>query len=173
MRTLNFSILFVYLNFNKFQSSDFRVHWNAWNSEKRTRKFGLPSILERGIISCAAEGRRLSGPAWLGEIPRWLAHLTTATYPSISRGRRESNSRPLSRESNALTTGPSSHRQHHTANISSNSVIRPNEAGSAGSPSLLCLHLKRTFGDKWHSFYGSDVLPFTHWSTKGNSYGPN
>jgi len=49
MRTLNFSILFVYLNFNKFPSSDFRVQWNARNSEKRTRKFRLPSILERGI----------------------------------------------------------------------------------------------------------------------------
>jgi len=49
MRTLNFSILFVYLNFNKFPSFDFRVHWNARNSEKRTRKFRLPSILERGI----------------------------------------------------------------------------------------------------------------------------
>jgi len=51
MRTLNFSILFVYLNFNKFPSSDFRVHWNARNSEKRTRKFRLPSSVERGI-SC-------------------------------------------------------------------------------------------------------------------------
>jgi len=49
MRTLNFSILFVYLNFNKLPSSDFRVHWNARNSEKRTRKFRLPSILEHGI----------------------------------------------------------------------------------------------------------------------------
>jgi len=49
MRTLNFFILFVYLNFNKFPSSDFRVHWNARNSEKRTQKFRLPSILERGI----------------------------------------------------------------------------------------------------------------------------
>jgi len=26
-----------------------RVHWNARNSEKRTRKFPLPSSLERGI----------------------------------------------------------------------------------------------------------------------------
>jgi len=33
MRTLNFSILFVYLNFNKFPSDDFRVHWNARNSK--------------------------------------------------------------------------------------------------------------------------------------------
>ena len=33
MRTLNFSILFVYLNFNKFPSSDFRVHWDARDSE--------------------------------------------------------------------------------------------------------------------------------------------
>jgi len=51
MRTLNFSILFVHLNFNKFPSSDFRVHWNARNSEKRTRKWRLPSSLERGISS--------------------------------------------------------------------------------------------------------------------------
>jgi len=29
MRTLKFSILFLYLNFNKFPSSDFLVHWNA------------------------------------------------------------------------------------------------------------------------------------------------
>ena len=49
MRTLNFSILFVYFNFNKFPSSDFRVHWNARNSEKRTRKWRLLSSLERGI----------------------------------------------------------------------------------------------------------------------------
>ena len=33
MKTLNFSILFVYLNFHKFPGSDFRVHWNALNSE--------------------------------------------------------------------------------------------------------------------------------------------
>jgi len=51
MRTLNFSILFVYLNFNKFPSSDFGVHWNPRNSEKRTRKFRLPSSLEHGIRS--------------------------------------------------------------------------------------------------------------------------
>jgi len=38
------------LNFNKFPSFDFRVDWNTRNSEKQTRKFRLPSSLERGII---------------------------------------------------------------------------------------------------------------------------
>jgi len=49
MRTLNFSILFVYLSFNKFPSSDFWVHSNARNSEKRTRKWRLPSSVEHSI----------------------------------------------------------------------------------------------------------------------------
>ena len=48
MRTLNFSILFVYLNFNKFPSSDFRVHWNARNSELGKTNSEM-TTLERGI----------------------------------------------------------------------------------------------------------------------------
>jgi len=37
MRTLNFFILFVYFNFNKFPSSDFRVHWNARYSTRKNK----------------------------------------------------------------------------------------------------------------------------------------
>jgi len=46
----------------------------------------------------------LSCPWLLGEILRWLARPKTVTHPSISPGGRESNSRPSSREPNALTT---------------------------------------------------------------------
>ena len=85
MRTLNFSILFVYLNFNKFRSSDFRVQWNAQNLEKRTWKFRLPSSLERGIslavtcalhlntslMLCATSDTRLCVYILADEITRW------------------------------------------------------------------------------------------------------
>ena len=57
------------------------------------------------FISRPAEGRRLSLPGWLGEILRWFARRKTVTHPSTSRGGRESNSRPSSRKSNAITTG--------------------------------------------------------------------
>jgi len=39
----------------------------------------------------------------------WFARPKTVTHPSISRGGRELNSRPSSRESNALTTRPAVH----------------------------------------------------------------
>jgi len=43
MRTLNFSILFVYLNFHKFPSSDFRVHRNVLNSELEKTNSEIPT----------------------------------------------------------------------------------------------------------------------------------
>jgi len=57
------------------------------------------------------EGRRLSWPGWLGEIPRWFIRPKTVTHP---RGCGKSNSRPLSRKCDALTR-----RQSHysTGNI--------------------------------------------------------
>jgi len=58
------------------------------------------------LISHAAQRRRLSWPRLLGEILRWFACPKTVAHPSISRGGRESNSRPSSRKSNALTTRP-------------------------------------------------------------------
>jgi len=61
------------------------------------------------LISRPAEDRRLSWPGWLGEILRWFARPKTVTHPSISRGGRESNSRPSSCQSNALTTWLPSH----------------------------------------------------------------
>ena len=68
MRTLNFSILFVFSNFNKFPSSDFRVHWNARNSERRTRKWQLPSSLKRGISLTLKNGT--SRPEVSSALPR-------------------------------------------------------------------------------------------------------
>ena len=56
------------------------------------------------LISCPAQGRRLSWPGWLGEILRSFFRTKTVTHPSISRGDQESNSRPSSHKSNALTT---------------------------------------------------------------------
>ena len=61
------------------------------------------------LISCPAEGRRLSWPVWLGEILGWFARPKTAIHPSISRDGRESNSRPSNRETNALTAGLPNH----------------------------------------------------------------
>ena len=55
------------------------------------------------LISRPAEGRMLSWPGWLGETLRWFARSKTVTHPSISCGRRESNSRPSNRKSNTLT----------------------------------------------------------------------
>ena len=49
-------------------------------------------------------------PGWLGELLRWFVRPKTVTHTSISRGGREPNSQPSSRESNAITTGPPSHR---------------------------------------------------------------
>ena len=46
------------------------------------------------------------GLGWLGKILQWFARPKTVTHPSISRGGRESNSWPSSRESNALTRIP-------------------------------------------------------------------
>jgi len=56
------------------------------------------------LISRPDERRRLSWPGWLGEIPRSCTRPKTVIHPSSSRGGRESNSRPSSRKSNALTT---------------------------------------------------------------------
>jgi len=50
------------------------------------------------------EGRRLSWLGWLGEILKWFTRPKTVTHPSTSRGGGESNSRPLSRMSDALST---------------------------------------------------------------------
>ena len=61
-----------------------------------------PAALWPVLISCSAEGRRLSCPGWLGKISTWFVRPKTITHPSISGDGRESNSRPLSRESNAL-----------------------------------------------------------------------
>ena len=36
------------------------------------------------LISPAAEGRRLSWPEWLGEIPRWFARTKTVTYSVLA-----------------------------------------------------------------------------------------
>jgi len=36
------------------------------------------------LISRPTEGRRLSWPAWLGEILRWLARLKTVTHPVLA-----------------------------------------------------------------------------------------
>ena len=40
------------------------------------------------LISCPAEGRRLSWPGWLGEILRWFARRRQVTRPSTNRARR-------------------------------------------------------------------------------------
>ena len=61
------------------------------------------------LISRSAEGRRLSWPACLGEILKWFARRMTVAHHSISRGGRESNSRPSIRKSNAITTRLPSH----------------------------------------------------------------
>jgi len=63
------------------------------------------------LIFRPTKGRRLSWPGWLGEILRWFMHPKTVAHP---RGGGESNSRPLSRMSDALTR-----RQSHysTGNI--------------------------------------------------------
>ena len=59
------------------------------------------------LISRPAEGRRLRWPSWHGEIPRWFVRpKTVIRAPCTSRGGRESNSRPSSRKSNAITTRP-------------------------------------------------------------------
>jgi len=50
------------------------------------------------------EGRRLSWPGWFGEIQRWFARPKTVTHSSYS-GVLEMKRRPLSRKSDALTTG--------------------------------------------------------------------
>jgi len=51
------------------------------------------------LISCAAEGSKLSWPGWLGKILRWFIRMKTVTHPIISHGSRES------KESSAITTG--------------------------------------------------------------------
>jgi len=56
------------------------------------------------LSSPPTEGRKLSWPGWLDEIMRWFAHPKTVAHSSISRSIQESNSRPSSRKSNALTT---------------------------------------------------------------------
>ena len=57
---------------------------------------------------------------WFGEILRWFARPKTVTHPSISRGGRELNPRPSSRESNALTTRlPSHHRDRAVHDLTS------------------------------------------------------
>ena len=63
------------------------------------------------IISRPTEGKKLNWPGWLGEILRWFIRPKTVAHP---RGGGESNSRPLSRKSDALTR-----RQSHycTGNI--------------------------------------------------------
>jgi len=44
------------------------------------------------LISCPAEGRRLSRSCWLGDILEWFTRLKTVTRPSTNRDGRESNS---------------------------------------------------------------------------------
>jgi len=51
------------------------------------------------------EGRRLSWPRWLGEIPTWFARPKTVTHPSTSPGRLELNSQP----SDAICTQDNDH----------------------------------------------------------------
>ena len=62
------------------------------------------------IISHPTEVRRLSWCGWLDEILRWFVCLKTVTHPSSSRSGQESNSRPLTCESNGLTTRLLSHQ---------------------------------------------------------------
>ena len=62
------------------------------------------------LISRPSEGRRLSWPGWrLGEILRWFIRPKTVTHPL---GGGESNSRPLSGKSDALTRRQSHYRKH-------------------------------------------------------------
>ena len=56
------------------------------------------------LISRHGEGRRLSYSGWLGETLRWFAGPKTASHRSISRGGRESKSRPSIRNSIPTTT---------------------------------------------------------------------
>jgi len=48
MKTLNISILSVYLNFHKFPGSDFRVHWNALNLELGKTNSEIPTSEQSG-----------------------------------------------------------------------------------------------------------------------------
>jgi len=47
---------------------------------------------------------------WLGEILTWFARPKTITHPSTNRCGRESNSRPSTRKSSVIASGPPSHR---------------------------------------------------------------
>ena len=76
-----------------------------WNKPAFTpRPQNVTSLWLVGLlISHSTEGRRLGWPGWLGEILRWFTrfkHPKTVTHPS---GGGESNWRPLSRKSDALT----------------------------------------------------------------------
>jgi len=61
------------------------------------------------LISRPAAGRRLSWLGWLGEILRWFVRPKTVTHPGISRGGQELNPRPMSGETNVITTRQPGH----------------------------------------------------------------
>jgi len=98
------------------------------------------------LISRPAEGRRLSWLGWLDEILRWFARPKTVTHPSTSRGGRESNLQPSSRESNALTTRPPNHRvpvivflvKLNLQNYTVNHIIQCNRYGHNDSRRKIC-----------------------------------
>ena len=82
-----------------------------WNEPAFTPGPQIVTSLWLVFISRPTEGRRLSWPGWFGEILRWFIHPKTVAH---RRGGGESNSRPLSRKSDAVTR-----RQSHycTGNI--------------------------------------------------------
>ena len=103
----------------------------------------LPSAERHRTMARSAEGRRLSWPGSLCEIPRWFVRPKTVTHPSTSRGGRQSNSRPSSSKSNAITARPPNHRYYckcvrcvnafGSASLRSVSTIRCDTAFSLGT----------------------------------------
>ena len=94
------------------------IHFASSTTHAKCNEPYLPLTPSRSVaalwlvlISRLAEGRRLSWPGWLVEIPRWFDRPKTVIHPSVCRGGRELNPRPSSRDSNALTTRLPSNRR--------------------------------------------------------------
>ena len=80
-----------------------------WNKPAFTPGPQIVTSLWLVIISHSTEGRRLNWPGWLGEILRWFIHPKMVTHPGCG----ESNSRPLSCKSDALTRRQSHYSTGH------------------------------------------------------------
>ena len=84
--------------------------WVEWTIPVLTPQPLSVTALWPVLISRPTEGRRLSWPEWLCEIQRWFARLKTVTHTSTNHNGQESDLRPSSRNSNAITTRPPSHQ---------------------------------------------------------------